>query len=280
MRVYGCTCKQRNTSSRQESNRQISSVEEHPPFSGKIHTCFDGYPGRSGSQHILSMPHRGQSCPSTHSPTHRASTRTASRWPLFSHRSSIFFFGQHGLSFIFAIGTQQSHLHQRQYPTRDSSGSASALAEMSSQASPRSLGDHLRLHRRPGLTASLSSNSCSKRQGCVRLSPQESLEAIHPIQTFSGRLPRRASLSSSLWRKTGPQLAFLVLGTNRATGHCTIGDWLRRRALSRRAGREDERRVFCNLHCGERQVDGEIFIFGCTCPVSRPFLPPHGSIGM
>ena len=62
--------------------------------------------------------------------------------PFFA--AAALFFGQHGLSFIFAIGKQQSHLHQRQYPTRDSSGSASALAEMSSQASPRSLGDHLR----------------------------------------------------------------------------------------------------------------------------------------
>ena len=74
---------------------------------------FDGYPGRSGSQNILSMPHRGQSCPSTHAPTHRASTRTASRWSLLHrHSSFFFFFGQHGLSFILAIGTQQSHLHK------------------------------------------------------------------------------------------------------------------------------------------------------------------------
>ena len=39
------------------------------------------------------------------------------------------------------------------------------------------------------------------------------------------------------------------------------------RALSRRAGREDRRRFFCKLHCGETQVDGESFIFGCTCPL-------------
>ena len=72
--------------------------------------------------------------------------------------------GQHRISSIFVIGTQQSHLHQRQCSPRDSSGSASALAEISSQVSPRSLlGDHLRLHPRPGLTASPSSNSCSKR---------------------------------------------------------------------------------------------------------------------
>ena len=135
---------------------------------------------------------------------------------------------------------------------------------MSSQASPRSLGDHLRLHRRPGLTSSLSSNTCSKRQSCVRLSPLESLEAIHPIQTFPGRLRRKASLSSCLWRK----LAFSVLGTNRVTGHCAIEGRPRRRALSRQAGMEDRRQFFCKLHCGERQVDGDIFIFGCTYPLS------------
>ena len=123
------------------------------------------------------------------------------------------------------------------------------------------------LHRRPGLSASLSSSYCSKRQGCVRLSPLETLEAIHPTQTFSGRLRRRASLSSCQWRTTGPQLAFSVLGTIDVTGHCAIKDRPRRRALSWRAGREDRRRVFCKLHCGERQVDGEIFIFGCTCPL-------------
>ena len=139
---------------------------------------------------------------------------------------------------------------------------------MSSQASPRSLGDHLRLHRRPGLTASLSSNYCSKRQGCVRLSPLESLEAIHPTQTFSGPdCEEELPCSSCQWLKTGPQLAFSVLGTIDVTGHCAIEDRPRRRALSRRAGREDRRRFFCKLHCGERQVDGEIFIFGCTCPL-------------
>ena len=56
---------------------------------------------------------------------------------------------------------------------------------MSSNASPRSLGDQLRLHRQLGLTASLSLNSCSKRQGCVRLSPLKSLEAIHPNHKLS-----------------------------------------------------------------------------------------------
>ena len=245
-------------------------MEEHPPFSGKIHTCFDGYPCHRGSQNILSMLHRGQSCRSTRAPTHHASKRTANRWPLFRRSSSIFFFWT-AWTFFFAIETQQSHLHQRQCPPPDSSGSASALADMSSQASPRILGDHLRLHRRPGFTASLSSNSCSKRQDCVRLSPLESLEAIHPIQIFSGRLRRRASWSSCLWRKTGLQLAFSDFGTNRVTGHCASEGRPRRRALSRRAGREDRRRVFCKLHCGERQVDGEISIFGCSCPLNTVY---------
>ena len=79
---------------RQENNRQMSSMEEYPPFSGKIHTCFDGYPGRSDSQNInvLSMPHRGQSCPSTHAPTHRASTRTQGGGPFFAAAAAFFFF--------------------------------------------------------------------------------------------------------------------------------------------------------------------------------------------
>ena len=129
------------------------------------------------------------------------------------------------------------------------------------------------LHRRPGLTASLSTNYCSKRQGCLRLSPLESLEAIQPTQTYSGRLPKRASLSSCQWRKTGPQVAFSILGTFDVTGHCAIKDRPWRRALSRRAGREDRHRFFCKLHCGERQVDGEIFIIGCTCPLNVARLP-------
>ena len=59
-----------------------------------------------------------------------------------------------------------------------------------------------------------------------------------------GRLRRRASLSSCQWRKTGPQLAFSVLGTIDVTGHCAIEDRPPRRALSRRAGKEDRRRFF------------------------------------
>ena len=156
-----------------------------------------------------------------------------------------FFFGQHGLSFIFAKGKQQSHLHQRQYPTRDSSGSASALAELSSQASPRSLGDHLRPSppaRSYGFTVVKLLFKAARL--CVGLSPLESLEAIHPTQTFSGRLRRRASLSSCQWRKTGPQLAFSVLWAIDVIGHCAIEDRPRRRALSRRAGRENRRPFF------------------------------------
>ena len=248
-------------------------MEEHPPFSRKVHVpvltairvaaeWLSKYFVNATLRTVLSKHTRSNaSCIHTHCKPVAPSS------PQQQH--FFFFFGQHGLSFIPAIGTQQSHLQQRQYPTRDSSGSASALAKMSSQASSRSLGDHLRLHRRLGHTASLSSNSCSKRQGCVRLLSLESFEAVHPIQTFSGRLRRRAPLSSCLWQKTGPQLAFSVLGTNCTTGHCAIEDRPRRRALSRRAGKEDRRQVFCKLHCGERQVDGEIFILGCTCPSRR-----------
>ena len=142
--------------------------------------------------------------------------------PLFT-AEAVLSSGQHGHSFIFVIGMQPLHSHQRQCPPRDSSGSASALAEMTSQASSKSLqGDHLPLHHRPGLTASRPSNSCSKWSGCVRLSPLESLEAIQRTQTFYGRLRGRPSLSASQRQKTVPQLAFLVLGTNYLTGGCAI----------------------------------------------------------
>ena len=138
---------------------------------------------------------------------------------------------------------------------------------MSCQASHRRLlGDHLRIHCQLGLTFSTVSRSCSKGEGCVRPSPLESLEAIHPTQTFSGGLRRRASLSSFLLRKTGPQLVFSVRGANYVTGDCAIDDRLWRRVLSQRAEREDRRQLFCKLHYGERQVDGENFIIGCTCP--------------
>ena len=188
------------------------------------------------------MLHRTQPCSSTHAPTHPVSTRTASRWPLLRRSSGNVF--RTAWTFYFLSGTQQLHLQQRQCPTRDSSGSTSALAEMSSQASSRSLlGDHLCLHHRPGLPPPPpSSNSCSKRWGCVRLSLLEAIEAIHTAQTFSGRPWRRASLSSFLWRKTAPQLAFSVLGTNYVTGHCAIEDRPWGRALPRRAGREGPRR--------------------------------------
>ena len=43
------------------------------------------------------------------------------------------------------------------------------------------------------------------------------------------------------------------------------------RDVGRCHGQQEERidiGFFCKLHCGERQVDGEIFIFGCTCPLN------------
>ena len=251
--AYGCTCKLCNTSTvdkkttvRSAAWRNIlHSPERYIPVLTAIRVAvalkvFCQCRNRT----VLSKhTHFNTSCIHTHCKP------VAPSLPQQQH--FFFFFGQHGLSFIFAIEKKQSHLHQQQYPTRDSSGSASALAEMSSQASPRSLGDHLGLHRRPGLTALLSSNYCSKRKGCVRLSPLESLEALHPTQTFSGRLQRRASLSSCQWRKTGPQLAFSVLGTIDVTGHCVIEDRPRRPALSQRAGREDRRRFFANFIVGK-----------------------------
>ena len=146
-------------------------MEEHPPFSGQIHTCFDGYSDHTCSQNILSMPcYIEDSLVQAHTLQRIVHPHALQAGGPFFAAAAVLSSGQHGLSFIFVIGTQQSHLHQRQCPPRDSSGSASALAEMSSQASPRSLlGDHLRLHRRPGLSASPSSNSCSKRLSCPSL---------------------------------------------------------------------------------------------------------------
>ena len=169
-------------------------MEEHPPFSRQIHTSFDSYPGRTGSQNILSMRHRRQPSPSTLAPMHCASTRTASRWPVLRHSSGIVF--RTAWTFFYRypklIRTQHIHLHQRQCPPHDSSRSTSALAEMSSQASPGSiLGDHLRLHRRSNRRRRILVQSGK----VVSVSRLKSLEAIHSTQTLSGRLRRRASLS-------------------------------------------------------------------------------------
>ena len=74
---------------RKFSTFSLRSAVENGSFSGQIYACFDSYPGVTGSQNILSTLHRGQPCPSTHAPTHRASTRTASRWPLLCRSGSI-----------------------------------------------------------------------------------------------------------------------------------------------------------------------------------------------
>ena len=268
VRAYGCTCKQRNTCTvdkkttvRSAAWRNIlHSPERYIPVLTAIRVAV--------ALKIFCQCHIEDSLVQAHTLqriVHPHALQAGG--PFFVAAAAFFFFGQHGLSFIIAIGTQQSHLHQRRYPTRDSSGSASALAEISSQASPRSLSDHLRFHRRPGLTASLSSNSCSKRQGCVHLSPLESLEAIHPIQTFSGRLRRRASLSSCLCERLGRNLRFRSLGL-------TASQVIARSKIGRDVGRchgEQEGRIdvgfFANFIVGKDKSMVKFSFWG-TCPLS------------
>ena len=133
MRACVRTCKLRSEKHcPQENNHQISSVEEHPPFSRQMHTCFDGYLGRTGSQTILSMLHRRQPCPSAHAPTHRASTCTASRWPLLRRSSGIVFWTVWTF-FYLCYRDAAITLTPTTMSPRTSSGAASALAEMSSQ---------------------------------------------------------------------------------------------------------------------------------------------------
>ena len=139
---------------------------------------------------------------------------------------------------------------------------------MSSQASPRSMGDHLR----PSPPARSYRFTVVKllfkaARLCLSLATRV-IRGHTPNLNLLWKTAKKSFLVLMPWGKTGPQLAFSVIGTNDVTGHCAIEDRPRRRALSRRAGREDRRRFFCKLHCGERQVDGEIFIFGCTCPLS------------
>ena len=106
---------------------------------------------------------------------------------------------------------------------------------------------------------------CFKRPFSISLSWTS---VISSDQYWFGQNASCGSVFCNIWRKTAPQLAFSVLGASYVSGHCAIEDRPWRRALSRQAGREDWRWVICKLLCGEKQVDGEIFIFECTCPLN------------
>ena len=232
----------------------------------QMHTCFDGHLGHTGSQNSLSMSHQGQPCPSTYTPTHCASTHVkpvAPSSPQQRHRL------QDSMDFLLSLSKGRSN---NTY-TNDNVPLVTRLAQplLWLRWAPRPLQGaswvttFALIHRRLGLTASPSSISCSKWQGCVRLSSLESLQAIHPTQTFSGdcegKLPSPHAYGERLhrslhFRSLGLTTSQVIAQSNRP--------W--RRALSWRAGREDRSRVFCKPNRGERQADGEIFSLGCICP--------------
>ena len=224
-----------------KKNRQISSVEEHAPFFGLFWWLSESHRLSKYSVNATSIE---DSLVQTHGPQNIVHPHALQvGCPFFSSAATLSS-GQHGLPVMFVIATQQSHLHQ--CPTRDLSGPASSLAGMSShgQASTRNLmGEHLRLHSPVGLTLrrrrilvqSGKVVSVSRHKSHWRLYTQPNLspEDQLPSPHANGKRLHPSLRLWSLWEVV----------TNYVTGHCTIEDRPWCRAVSRRAGREDRRKI-------------------------------------